>query len=130
MSGLLLDTQAFLWMSVDDDRLSRSARREIENTVTLAVSVMSFWEIALKLSRRGLDFELPLDWDQVLQRQMQELRITRIDLVPAHCRRLQDLPWHHKDPFDRMLVAQAQEEKLAVLSSDRQLRAYDVKVIW
>jgi PIN domain nuclease of toxin-antitoxin system len=130
VSGLLLDTQAFLWMSVDDDRLSRSARREIENTVTLAVSVMSFWEIALKLSRRGLDFELPLDWDQVLQRQMQELRITRIDLVPAHCRRLQDLPWHHKDPFDRMLVAQAQEEKLAVLSSDRQLRAYDVKVIW
>ena len=108
MSGLLLDTHALLWMVIDDPRLSARARTQIEKASRLVYSAASFWEIGLKLSRGGFDFELPHAWHHDLIRELRGIGATRIEIEPDHCRRLQDLPWHHKDPFDRMLVAQAQ----------------------
>ena len=130
MKGLLLDTHALLWMVVDDPRLSRSARSGIENADRLVYSVASFWEIGLKLSRGGLDIALPDAWHQELLRELREISSVRLEIQPEHCRRLQDLPWHHKDPFDRMLIAQAEIEDFAILTADRRFKQYHVKIIW
>lgn len=130
MKGVLLDTHALLWMVLEDSRLPRSARRRIEGADPLNYSIVSLWEIALKLSRGGFDFDLPRAWDQELVRELREIGLRRLGLEVAHCRALQDLPWHHKDPFDRMLVAQAQMEDFAILTGDPRFKAYDVKVLW
>ncbi len=130
MRGLLLDTHALLWMVRDDSRLSKKARREIERSERLAVSAVSFWEIALKLSGRGFDFPLPHNWHDELDRELRRIGSLRIELQPDHCRRLQDLAWHHKDPFDRLLIAQAEVEDLAILTSDRRFREYGVRALW
>lgn len=130
MKGVLLDTPALLWMKLGDRRLSRKARVQIEQRDDLIYSIISFWEIALKLSRGGFDFELPGAWHQELLRELREIRVRRIGLEVEHCRRLQDLPWHHQDPFDRMLIAQAQAEDFAILAGDPSFAQYDVRVIW
>lgn len=130
MNGLLLDTHALLWMVMADPRLSRRARTQIEKAERLAYSVANLWEIALKLGRGGFDFALPSAWHRDLVAELGRIGSTRIEIAVDHCRQLQDLPWHHKDPFDRMLIAQAQVEQLSVVSADPQFKAYDVKVVW
>ena len=117
-------------MVMEDPRLSKTARRHIEGTERLIYSIVSFWEIALKLGRAGFDFALPANWDRDLVEELRTVGSTRLEIAVAHCRRLQDLPWHHKDPFDRMLVAQAQVEGFAILTSDKSFRVYDVPVVW
>lgn len=127
---MLLDTHALLWMVLDDLRLSRTARTQIEKVDRLAYSAASLWEIALKLSRGGFDFALPLAWHHDLISELRQSGVARVEIEPEHCRRLQDLPWHHKDPFDRMLIAQAQVERLSILTADPHFKEYDVKVVW
>ena len=117
-------------MATGDARLSANARRRIGMAEGLTFSVVSFWEIALKLSRGGFDFALPASWDQELLAELRRIDAKHLGIMPEHCRRLQDLPWHHKDPFDRMLIAQAQVERLAILTSDKSFRDYDVRVVW
>lgn len=130
MNGLLLDTHALLWMVMEDSRLSKTARRRIEGTERLTYSIVSFWEIALKLGRAGFNSALPVTWDRDLVEELRTIGSARLEIAVAHCRCLQDLPWHHKDPFDRMLIAQAQVERLAILTSDKSFRKYDVRVVW
>lgn len=130
MKGLLLDTHALLWMVMADPRLSRNARMQIEKVERLAYSVVSFWEIALRLSRGGFDFALPVAWHHDLVGELRGINSVRLEIAAAHCRRLQDLPWHHKDPFDRMLIAQAQTEQLSIVTADPQFKEYEVKVVW
>jgi len=62
--------------------------------------------------------------------ELREIGSVRLEIQPAHCRRLQDLPLHHNDPFDRMLIAQADAESLAVITVDRRFKKYRVKVVW
>jgi PIN domain nuclease of toxin-antitoxin system len=130
VNGLLLDTHALLWTVMADPRLTTKVRAQIEKVERLAWSMVSLWEIALKLSRPGFDFALPGAWHQELTRELREMGAVRVEITAEHCRRLQDLPWHHKDPFDRMLIAQAQVEGLTILSADRRFKKYDVKVLW
>ncbi len=129
---MLLDTHALLWMVLDDPRLSRRARSEIEKAEGLAYSIASFWEIALKLSipRYQKKLALPEAWHQDLLGEMRAIGAERLEIQPQHCRHLQDLPWHHKDPFDRMLIAQAQVERLPILSADRRFKKYGIKIVW
>ena len=74
--------------------------------------------------------ELPGNWDQELVAELREIGSVRLDIRPAHCRRLQDLPWHHKDPFDRMLITQAEAEKVAVVTANQRFKQYGVVVVW
>ena len=126
----LLDTHALLWMVLNDPRLSHRARSAIEHAEGLVYSVASFWEVALKLSKGGFDIELPERWDEELIAELREIGSVRLEIQPAHCRRLQDLPLRHNDPFDRMLIAQADAESLAVITVDRRFKKYRVKVVW
>jgi PIN domain nuclease of toxin-antitoxin system len=130
VNGILLDTHGLLWMVMEDSRLSKKARKQIEEAKRLTYSIVSFWEIALKLSRSGFDFGLPSSWHRDLNDEMRRIGCVRLGIEAEHCRHLQDLPWYHKDPFDRMLIAQAQVEQLSIMTADPRFKQYDVKVVW
>jgi PIN domain nuclease of toxin-antitoxin system len=116
---ILLDTHLLLWWLEDSRSLSAAAReliREPQNAVF--ISAVSLWEIWLKESLGKL--RLPDDFEAKLEDEPFE----NLPLSATHARQVASLPWHHRDPFDRMLVAQAQTEKLALLTADDRLAAY------
>ena len=124
---LLLDTLAFLWWVGDDSRLSRRARAAITDGSCL-LSVASCWEMAIKAGLGKLEIPRPID--RFLQ---QQLEINGFNLLPAsleHVSAVADLPLHHRDPFDRLLAAQARREELAIVSADPVFRKYGVKRVW
>jgi PIN domain nuclease of toxin-antitoxin system len=125
-AGALLDTHAALWLIASSRRLSPRARRVIlESPHPLTVSAVSLWEVAMKRSLGKL--RAPAD----LSRRLAALgRIELLPVSPLHAEAVGELPWHHRDPFDRMLVAQARVERLSIISSDAALARYGVDVIW
>jgi len=126
---LLLDTHALLWMSADSDRLSvRAATALLDSRNTILFSVAGWWELAIKIGLGKLDMRS--DWAATLKREMRHNGIEWLPIRPDHCERLPSLPFHHRDPFDRLLIAQAQAEELAIVTADPQFTAYDVEVVW
>ncbi|MFN7937350.1 MAG: type II toxin-antitoxin system VapC family toxin [Bryobacteraceae bacterium] len=116
---ILLDTHLILWWLADNPLLSQQARALIsdpENTVFL--SAVSLWEIWLKMSLDKL--RLPPDFEAKLAAESFE----NLPLTAVHTRHIASLPWHHRDPFDRMLVAQAHSEKLMLLTVDDMVAKY------
>lgn len=127
---LLLDTHAILWMVSDDPRLSERARLGIIEAQDPAWSVVSLWEIGIKLGLDRPDFRLRKDWERLIPQEMSRNGIRRIDLQPEHCGLVARLPWHHRDPFDRMLIAQAICEKRDILGCDAAMDGYGVARVW
>jgi len=126
---LLLDTHVFLWWLSDPDRLSSTAReRMVDSRNRLYFSAASSWEIAIKQGLGKIRFAGSIT--AILPRAMQEQAVTPLPVEHVHAFHVTKLPLHHRDPFDRMLVAQAQLETLAILSADPQLGAYDVEIVW
>lgn len=130
VSGWLLDTHALLWMLYDDRRLSRAARGLIEAETPLYYSTASFWEIALKRSAKGFDFAIEDDWDLLLPRELSEGGVLRIELEAADCREVENLPLVHRDPFDRLLLAQARRRRLGIISRDEVFDRYGMTRGW
>jgi PIN domain nuclease of toxin-antitoxin system len=125
----LLDTHTFLWWIAGDARLSSRARTIIaDRTNEIYFSAISGWEIAEK-ARRG-KLSLPSDPESFVAEQVVSNAFEVLPLELAHALHVFSLPSHHKDPFDRMLIAQAQLEELKLLSADHQIARYDVEVIW
>jgi PIN domain nuclease of toxin-antitoxin system len=125
---LLLDTHAFLWFVAGDARLSRRARRALEDShALLFLSAASVWEMAIKVSLGRLT--LPSTAAEYIAAKIQ----SGLEIVPVewpHAAAVETLPIHHRDPFDRLLIAQAQLEEYSIVSADRVFRRYDVRVIW
>jgi PIN domain nuclease of toxin-antitoxin system len=126
---LLLDTHLLVWSAYDARRLPAAARRLIEDRAeTVAFSFASLWEVAVKssLGRRSFSMDVQELHAQLLLHDFQPLPVRLQDIAV-----LASLPWHHRDPFDRMLVAQAVVEKTSLLTADRALAAYGpfVKVV-
>jgi PIN domain nuclease of toxin-antitoxin system len=120
--SLLLDTQVLLWCLAEPDRLSRKTRRRIESaTERVLVSVVSAWEIEVKRALGKLTAPDDLD------RQLLERRFSELELRIEHVMELRSLPKLHKDPFDRMLVAQAVFDDLTIVTADEKVRSYPVK---
>jgi len=122
--NLLLDTHTVLWWLSDDPALSETARVAIadpENTVFLSAVVV--WEIRIKQSIGKLD--LPDDFGEVLDAQ----RFAELAVTVDHAHTIAELPAAHRDPFDRMLVAQAMVEHMVIVTRDRSIADYDVEVI-
>lgn len=128
----LLDTMAVLWFAMLPEKLPQKARSVIlDGEVPLSYSVVSLWEIALKLSASGYnDFSMPRDWERVLPDGLEQQGISRMGITPLHCRLVQDLPFHHRDPFDRMLVAQCMHGGMSIISSDKIFDDYEIKRVW
>ena len=126
---LLLDTHAFLWWLANDRRLSREARRAIEDPANaVLVSAASAWEIAIKAGLGRLDLpEPPKTYvpDRIARSGFVELPVS-----VAHAVRVAGLPHHHRDPFDRLLVAQADVEGVRLVSRDPLLVPYGADLLW
>jgi PIN domain nuclease of toxin-antitoxin system len=121
---LLLDTNALIWTLADPQRLSPQATKEIEaRSNEVFVSVVSAWEIGVKKAKGRLGF--PDDLASMLRRKDFE----PLPLTLRHGLAIESLPHQHHDPFDRMLVAQAQVEKLTLVTSDRAMRRYPIAVL-
>ena len=132
MERYLLDTMAVLWMALRPDLLGKNAASILADpNLSLAYSVVSLWEIGIKMAGKGYDeFELPDDWDVALPQQLEDQGIMRLEIGPRNCRMIQDLPFHHCDPFDRMIIAQALNRNFTVIGSDKIFDDYGVKRIW
>jgi len=120
--GLLLDTHLLVWAAYDPDRLPKRAARLIrQRSLRVVFSLASLWEVAIKASLGRGDFVV--DADQ-LHRGLLSEGFTELPIGHAHIARVATLPWVHRDPFDRMLVAQAMVEGLTLLSADSALKGY------
>jgi PIN domain nuclease of toxin-antitoxin system len=125
---LLLDTHAFLWFASGDRRLSRGARAAMEHEdAELYVSAASVWEMAIKASLGRL--KLPSSAETyVAEKITSGYRIMPLTWTQAAA--VEQLPFHHRDPFDRLLIAQARAERYAIVTRDRIFRKYGVDVVW
>ena len=126
---LLLDTHAFLWWVGATRALSRKARSAIgSGRNECFVSIASGWEIAIKVSLGSLRVEGALD--RFLPEQMAANGFQPLSIELKHAARVATLPFHHRDPFDRLLIAQALEEELAIVTADPVFVEYGVKRVW
>jgi PIN domain nuclease of toxin-antitoxin system len=127
--NVLLDSHTFLWFVLNDSQLSISAKSLIEDPVTeVFISPASYWEIAIKVRLGKLD--LRASYDDFMDRGIVGNSFSILPIEPKHTSIVTSLPFHHRDPFDRLLVAQAIVEGIAIVSCDEQLDAYGVKRIW
>jgi PIN domain nuclease of toxin-antitoxin system len=124
----LLDTHALIWFINGDKDLSAKARKAIEaDRAENFVSIASLWEMAIKISLERLD--LKTNFEEVKQKvnnnNFQILPISFEDIL-----KISDLPFHHRDPFDRMIIAQSLTNDLVIISKDKLFKEYPVKLIW
>ncbi len=126
MKRLLLDTNVAVWLLLGDRRrVSTDAVHALEDTTNdVALSAASVWEIAIKRSLGKVT--LPDGWAAALRR----LGFRPMPVTAIHAAAVENLPWHHRDPFDRLLVAQASVERCALVTADRRLAMYAVDTIW
>ena len=126
---ILLDTHAFIWFVESNAKLSATAKALIENPNTeVKLSIASVWEMAIKVSTGKLSFTQPLD--QFVPRQMAINRIELLTLEMAHTFAIIGLPFHHRDPFDRILLTQSLVENMPLVSNDMAFDQYGAKRIW
>jgi PIN domain nuclease of toxin-antitoxin system len=127
---LLLDTHTILWIIRDDPRLPSNTRNIISNADQVYWSMISIWEIAIKLSLDRPDFKLTTGWAERITREMEICGFRHIHIGNDHMENLSKLPWHHRDPFDRLLIATAKTENLTIVSRDTSFQKYPIDQIW
>lgn len=127
--NLLLDSHVFIWAYDEQYKLSQTARQEISNPAnTLFLSVASAWEIQIKIKLGKFKLQDLLADVINEQQQVNGLRILPVKL--SHALYLENLPLHHKDPFDRLLISQAIVENMTLVSGDTEFAKYETKLIW
>lgn len=125
----LLDTHTLLWFCAGSDNLSKSARNTIENLENdRYLSIASLWEISIKLSLGKLHLSQPLE--HFISEQIKACSLKLLPIRPNHVYHVAELPFHHRDPFDRLLVAQCQLENLTLITADQRFNAYKINIAW
>ena len=125
----LLDTNALLWFLADDKKLSRRARQLIESSSNESfVSIVSLWEIAIKTGLGKLDLAEP--FEQMFPEQLHLNSIEILDITVNHLIKLTTLTLHHRDPFDRLIIAQGLVEELPIISVDTIFDTYGIDREW
>lgn len=124
----LLDTHAFLWFIDGNPILSAKTKKAIQNPELMKfVSIVSLWEIAIKTSKNKLILTLPFE---ALPEYVNANGFVLLPIKTKHLFQLKELIYHHGDPFDRLLIAQAITEDLTIISADKEFEAYPVRVDW
>lgn len=125
---LLLDTHTLIWHRDGNKRLSAAAFRMLANPANrVFISIATLWEMAIKRSLKKLNTEkAPLEYLAFYQSRGAKL----LTITPEHAKAVESLPFHHRDPFDRMLIAQAQVEGLTILTVDEIFSQYDIQTKW
>lgn len=127
--NLLVDTQTYLWWLLDPAKLQALAAEALEDGANKACfSAASSWEVAIKYRLGKL--RLPQDPETFVPDSLLKTGFTPLPVQHAHALAVANLPQHHNDPFDRLLVAQARLERLTIVTSDRLFESYDVPVLW
>ena len=126
---VLLDTHAFVWWVSEPERLSKRGLALFEDDASeLYWSTVGTWELALKLNKGKL--KLPGTLHEYLEPRISRAGIRPLSVRSEHALALLDIPRHHSDPFDHMLIAQARVEGLTILSADRHFAKYEVETVW
>lgn len=126
---LLLDTHAFLWFVTNDPRLSVGAKATIVDASNqILISPASYWEIAIKVSIGKYPLSVP--FETFITHGIDDNDFAILAIEPKHAAALINLPFHHRDPFDRLMIAQAQVEQIPIVSRDSQFDAYSITRIW
>jgi PIN domain nuclease of toxin-antitoxin system len=125
----LLDTHVLLWILSDDKRLSNQAKVQFLDTKNMIyLSMASIWEMSIKISLNKLKLKSSLE--TLVDEHVTGNDINLLTIESAHIYPLQKLPFHHRDPFDRLIVSQALYEKMPIISSDKNFDLYSVERIW
>jgi PIN domain nuclease of toxin-antitoxin system len=125
---ILLDTHIFLWFINNDPQLSPTAKTLLESDVDLVLSAASLWEIAIKVSIGKMT--LPKPFEIFIPEQLQQNQIEILPIAINHLTNLSTLPFHHKDPFDRLLISQSFAEGILIVSVDTMFDQYNVNRRW
>ena len=125
---LLLDTHTFLWFINDNPKLSATALALLESDHAVLLSTASLWEIAIKYSLGKLN--LSSSYEEFITQQILRTDIDVLSIQISHLTTVSRLPFHHRDPFDRMLIAQSIVEDVPLLSADSIFDAYPIKRLW
>ncbi len=128
ITRLLLDTNAFLYFINNDSMLSKKAKDLLESEVDLLISAACLWEIAIKFSIGKLT--LPDSFGNFIPSQIYKNDIQILPVTLPHLEKVSTLPFHHKDPFDRLIIAQSIVENLPIISSDGAFDLYGIERIW
>jgi PIN domain nuclease of toxin-antitoxin system len=127
--NLLLDTHTLLWFALDDPQLSRAAHALIVDPANMKfVSPASWWEIAIKMSVNKYSLTVP--HDVFFETAIADNGFVVLPIEPRHTAALVSLKFHHKDPFDRLLISQAIAEGILILSADPAFHAYPIQRLW
>jgi PIN domain nuclease of toxin-antitoxin system len=129
MPKLLLDTRVFLWWVNNSSDLSIAARHAISDSNNdCFLSIASCWEMAIKASLGKLKLPNPIERFVSEQLRVNDFKLLAIDI--RHVAKTEKLPFYHRDPFDRLLIAQALAEKLTIVAEDKSFKKYGVKILW
>ncbi|MCU0482026.1 MAG: type II toxin-antitoxin system VapC family toxin [Anaerolineae bacterium] len=125
----LLDTHTFLWFINDDEALSSKAKATIEDVESeIYLSIASIWKMAIKVSLGKL--AMPLSFIDFLMQEIHENEIVLLGIKTEHIKGILNMPFHHRDPFDRLIIAQAMYENLTIIGNDVAFNHYGVKMWW
>ena len=124
---ILLDTHTLIWTLFDSGNLSENAKKALSSGKKAFVSVASLWEIAIKQSIGKIKLDITIN--EIAQK-CDEYHITILPITAEHLDRIKDLPDIHKDPFDRLLIAQAATENMTLITKDTIIPQYKVETIW
>lgn len=124
----LLDTHVLIWFLNGDKLLSNKARKAIESENAINfVSIASLWEIAIKLSLGRLDINFPFE---AISKELEKNNFQLLPITFSDTLTLSNLPLHHKDPFDRMIICQAITNDFTLISKDKEFARYKIKLLW
>lgn len=127
--NLVLDTNAFLWIVSDDKKLSRKAKKLFLNKSNeIYLSAASIWEMAIKISLGRLTLDEPLE--SFIETHAVGNNIKILDIRSKHLYKIENLPFHHRDPFDRIIIAQCMIENYFIVGSDKAFDSYPVSRVW
>ncbi|MGB5960604.1 MAG: type II toxin-antitoxin system VapC family toxin [Coleofasciculaceae cyanobacterium] len=125
----LLDTHTFLWFIEGNLNLSNTAKKLIEDEGNQRfLSIASLWEISIKINIGKLGIGMKLT--ELVAQQVYGNAIDLLEIKPGHLDKLTEMPFHHKDPFDRLIIAQSIVENMAVVSKDGAFESYSVRLLW
>ncbi len=126
---VLMDTHALLWAINGDEKLGKEAVKAFNNPETeLFFSMAGYWEICIKISLGKL--QLARDWERIIEKEMRLNSIKWLQIQKSHLEALVDLPFHHRDPFDRLMVAQSLFENMTMMTKDNEIRKYAISILW